>query len=200
MSNQQASVFKPETIRAALAELIGTFFLTLAALLSGTPYAVGLALATLVYAIGDISGSHVNPAITIGILLKRSIEFSTAALYIIAQIVGAISARAVSGLVGNLAPDYQAAGGFAEFFGFGLLMLTVVSVYEKNVPKAGSGVAVGAALAAGLLTTKGILNPAVAIAMGEAMSPATWATLLSGIVFTALFQVFLSKALIRPGA
>jgi len=44
-------------------------------------------------------------------------------------------------------------------------VLTVVAVYEKNVPKAGSGVAIGAALAAGLLTTKGILNPAVAIAM-----------------------------------
>jgi len=35
-----------------------------AALLSGTPYAVGLTLAAFVYAIGDVSGSHINPAVT----------------------------------------------------------------------------------------------------------------------------------------
>ncbi len=36
--------FKPESLKSALAELVGTFFLTLAALLGGTPYAVGLTL------------------------------------------------------------------------------------------------------------------------------------------------------------
>lgn len=193
MRNSLPPFLQRENARAALAEFIGTFFLTLAALLSGTPYAVGLTLAAFVYAIGDMSGSHVNPAVTIGLLVNRSIEFSTAAFYIIAQIVGAIMARALGGLVGDLAPDYQAAGGFAEFFGFGILMLTVLSVYEKNVPKAGSGVAIGAALAAGLLTTQGILNPAVAIAMSEAISPATWATVLSGIVFTILFKILSGK-------
>jgi len=83
-----------------------------AALLSGTPYAVGLTLAAFVYA-GDVSGSHINPAVTIGLLINRSIQFSTAVFYIIAQIGGAMIARLVGGLVGNLAPDYQAAGGFA---------------------------------------------------------------------------------------
>lgn len=198
MSNELATFLKLESVRAAFAELVGTFFLTLAALLSGTPYAVGLTLATFVYAIGDVSGSHVNPAVTIGLLINRSIQFTSAVFYIIAQIVGAMLARLVSGLVGNLAPDYQAAGGFAEFFGFGLLMITVVAVYEKNVPKAGSGIAIGAALAAGLLTTKGILNPAVAIAMGEAISPATWATVLSGIIFTIIFKFFYGKVQIPP--
>ncbi len=192
MRNKTAFL-KPENFKPVLAELVGTFFLTLAALLSGTPYAVGLTLASFVYAIGDVSGSHLNPAVTIGLLTTRSIPFGRGALYIIAQIVGAILARLVGNLVGHLAPDYRAAGGFGEFFGFGFLMLTVVAVYEKNVPKAGSGIAIGAALAAGLLTTKGILNPAVAIAMGLASSPATWATALSGIVFTTLFKLFSLK-------
>ena len=63
-------------------------------------------------------------------------------------------------------------------------------MYEKNVPKAGSGVAIGAALTAGLLITKGVLNPAVAISMGLVNSPATWATALSGIIFALLFKFF----------
>jgi len=53
MSNKRATFFKPESVRAALAEHWRSF-LTLAALLSGTPYAVGLTTA-FVYAIGDVS-------------------------------------------------------------------------------------------------------------------------------------------------
>lgn len=185
--------FELESFKAALAELVGTFFLTLAALLSGTPYAVGLTLAAFVYAIGDFSGSHLNPAVSVGLITNRSISLSTGVLYVIAQIIGALLARLVGGLMGGLATDYQAAGGLGEFFGFGLLILTIVAVYEKNVPRAGSGVAIGAALAAGLLTTKGILNPAIAIAMNQAISPATWATILSGILFAVLFKLLFQK-------
>ncbi len=53
--------------------------------------------------------------------------------------MGAILARIVAGLVGDLAPEYQAAGVFAEFFGFGFLMLAVAAVYDTFVP---SGAAV----------------------------------------------------------
>jgi aquaporin Z len=102
-------------------------------------------------------------------------------------------ARSLADSIGNLAPSYQSASGLGEFFGFGILMMTVVAVYEKNVPKAGSGVAVGAALVAGLLTTKGILNPAVAIAMNQTISPATWATILSGFVFAIFFKLLSDK-------
>ena len=157
--------FNQESFKPALAELVGTFFLTLAALLSDTPYAVGLTLAAFVYAIGDISGSHLNPAVTIGLITNRNILLSTGVLYIVAQILGALLARLVGGLMVNLAVDYESAGVLGEFFGFGFLILTIVAVFEKNVPKAGSGIAIGAALAAGLLTTQGILNPAIAIAM-----------------------------------
>lgn len=194
------NLLNQQNVRTSLAELVGTFFLTLAALLSGTPYAVGLTLAVFVYTIGDVSGSHINPAVTVGLLINRSIAFITGVFYIVAQIVGALLARLVGGLMANVAVDYPTAGVLGEFFGFGLLMLSIVAVYEKNVPKSGSGVAIGAALAAGLLTTQGILNPAIAIAVGQTISPGTWAPLLSGVIFTILFRFLANKKLISPGA
>ncbi|OGX90976.1 hypothetical protein [Hymenobacter coccineus] len=69
-------------------------------------------------------------------------------------------------------------------------MLAVAAATEKKVTKAGSGLAVGGALLAGLLVSGGVLNPAVAIAMGLAGSPAVWATLLSGVAFGLLFSLF----------
>ncbi|BDA75101.1 transmembrane water channel; aquaporin Z [Rivularia sp. IAM M-261] len=192
MRNSTGALLKPN-VKAAFAEFIGTFFLTLAALLGGTPYAAGLTLAAFVYAVGSISGAHLNPAVTIGLLVNRSITASTGTLYIAAQILGALLARSLGNLVGVLAPYYFAANSLAEFVGFGILMLTVLAVYEKNVPSSGSGIAIGAALTAGLLISKGILNPAVAIAMNQTLSPATWATVLSAIVFTVLFRLFVHK-------
>ncbi|MBW4574718.1 MAG: aquaporin [Aphanothece sp. CMT-3BRIN-NPC111] len=193
MDSKTTRLFSSERLKAAAAEVVGTFFLTLAALLGGTAYAVGLTLGALVYAIGDISGCHLNPAVTLGLLLERRFPLATGVFYIVAQIVGALLARLLGSFIGSLAPNYQAAGAFGEFFGFGILMLTVVAVYEKNVPKSGSGIAIGAALTAGVLITEGILNPAIAIAMNQTFSPATWATLLSGIVFTLLFKLFSQK-------
>lgn len=187
------SFLNRNTQLAGLAELVATCFLTLAALLAPppyTPFAVGLTLMFFVYAFGTHSGAHLNPAVTLGLVTSGHFEIGQGVVYILAQIVGALVARLLAGLVGDLQPDYQAAGIFAEFLGFGFLMLTVAAVTtEKHVPSAGSGIAIGGALLAGLLTTGGILNPAVAIAMGETLSAATWATLVSGIAFTALYRV-----------
>lgn len=188
-----SSFFNRQTRIAALAELVGTFFLTMTALLVApplTPLAVGLALVVLVYGIGNTSGCHVNPAVTIGLVAGNRFPLGPGVVYVVAQILGALLARVLAGLVGDLQPEYQAAGVFAEFVGVALLVLTVAAVYENEVPKAGSGIAVGGALATGLLFSNGILNPAVAIAMGETLSAATWATILSAVACVWLFKVF----------
>ncbi len=188
-----SDIFDLTTQRAVLAELVGTFFLTLAALVSGTPYAVGLTLAAFVYAIGDISGCNINPAVTIGLVTARRLPFWKGVYYIIAQLEGALLALLVASRIGGLAAHYAPANPWGEFFGVGFLVLTVVALSHGYVPKSGSGIAIGAALTAGLVTTKGILNPAVAVAMGQALSPGVWATALGGVLFALLFRFYAPK-------
>ena len=174
---------------------MGTFFLALAALTVAapvTPYAVALTLLVFVYAIGGLSGAHLNPAVTAGLVASRRFPLVEGLVYVGAQVAGALLARLVAGagLVGEPTGGYHAASAGAEFIGFGILMLTVAAATEKKVTKAGSGIAVGGALLAGLLLSGGVLNPAVAVAMGLALSPALWATLLSGVAFGLLFTLF----------
>jgi aquaporin Z len=177
-------------MKSVLAELVGTFFLTLAALISGTPYVVGVTLGVFVYAIGALSGCNLNPAVSLGLIVSRRLPVLVGLLYIVTQIAGGALALLAATFTGHLAPHYSAASPLAEFLGFGLLMITVLAVSDKNVPQAGSGIAIGGALAAGLVISRGILNPAVAIAMGQSLSPAIWATLLSSICFSLLYILY----------
>ena len=183
---------KTETLKAALAEGVGALLLTAAALLAGTPCAVALTLGAFVYAIGPISGANLNPAVTIGLITARRLPVSTGLLYILAQILGALLARLLAPLVGPLGA-YHAGSAVGECLGFAFLMLTVIAVSDKYVPKSGSGIAIGAALAAGLVVSGGILNPAVAIAMGQARSAALWAPVLSSLVCVGVFRVYERK-------
>ncbi len=187
-----ADLKKAETYQALLAELVGTGLLTLAALLAGTPYAVALILAALVYGLGPISGAQLNPAVTLGLLVARRQPVVKGVLYLVAQVAGALLAAKVAPSIGDLG-SYSAGKPVGEFVGAGLLVLTVVAVSDKWVPKAGGGVAIGAALGAGLLLTNGVLNPAVALAMGLGRSPALWAAALGGVAFAALFDLLSAK-------
>jgi aquaporin Z len=183
---------KAATYQAMLAELVGTGLLTLAALLAGTPYAVALILAALVYGLGPISGAQLNPAVTIGLLVARRQPVVKGVLYLVAQVAGALLAAKVGPSIGALG-SYSPGRPVGEFVGAGLLVLTVVAVSDKWVPKAGGGVAIGAALGAGLLLSNGVLNPAVALAMGLGRSPALWAAALGGVAFAALFDLLSVK-------
>ncbi|MFE1772059.1 MIP family channel protein [Streptomyces sp. NPDC059008] len=84
-------------------EYIGTF---------GIALAFGFTLLALAYALGPISGCHVNPAVTLGMLLARRITVRTAVEYWIAQIVGAIVGSAVLFLVATQIPGLQTHGAF----------------------------------------------------------------------------------------
>ena len=107
-----------------LAELIGTFSLVLfgcgSAVIAGNmavgPSGIGLlgisiafgfAVVAMAYAIGGISGCHINPAVTIGVLVAGKIEVKDAIGYIISQCIGAILGSAVLYLIVIGRPDWQ---------------------------------------------------------------------------------------------
>src|SRR5436190_7227446 len=91
-------------VKAVVAELIGTFTLVFigagagavlesgAAGTVGVAFAHGLALMVIVYAWGSISGAHVNPAVTFGIVLAKRMDWAKAIGYWIAQLLGAVMA------------------------------------------------------------------------------------------------------------
>lgn len=101
-----------EPMRRLAAEFLGTFLLVFAAVGSavfgidkigavGVALTFGLVLLALAYAIGPISGCHVNPAVTLGVLLSRRIAAREAFGYCVAQILGAIAGAAlIKGLTG----------------------------------------------------------------------------------------------------
>ncbi len=107
-----------------VAEFIGTFSLVLfgcgSAVISGVSstglngtgilgisIAFGFAVVAMAYAIGGISGCHVNPAVTIGVLAAGKMEMKDAIGYIISQCIGAILGAAVLYLIVSGRPDYQ---------------------------------------------------------------------------------------------
>jgi len=88
------------------AELLGTFTLTLfgcgsAAVAGqqlgtlGIAFAFGLSIVCMAYAIGDISGCHINPAVSIGMLVAKRMSFKDFIGYVVAQFIGAILAAGV---------------------------------------------------------------------------------------------------------
>lgn len=99
----------PTAWRQAIAEFIGTFaliFIGAGAIiadnvmaggvgLTGIALAHGLAIATMVSALGAVSGGHFNPAVTFGFLVTRRIAVTPAIMYLVAQILGATVAAAI---------------------------------------------------------------------------------------------------------
>lgn len=157
-------------MRKFAAEALGTFFLVFAGTGAivvndvsrgaithmGVALTFGLVVLSLIYALGDVSGAHLNPAVTIGFVVARSFSVRTAVGYVVAQFVGAIMA---SGCLRLLFPDHATlgatipAGSDAQSFAFELLltfflMFVILSVStgakEKGLM---AGVAIGAVIA-----------------------------------------------------
>lgn len=111
------------------AEVIGTFWLTFAGCgsaviaaafpqvgigLVGVSLAFGLSVVTMAYAIGHISGCHLNPAVTVGLAAGGRFPSGQVLPYIIAQVVGAVAAAGVLYIIARGAPGFDLAGGFAS--------------------------------------------------------------------------------------
>jgi aquaporin Z len=110
------------------AEFIGTFWLVLggcgSAVLAaafpglgigfmGVALAFGLTVLTMAYAIGHVSGCHLNPAVTIGLVVGGRFKGSDAIPYVLAQVAGAVAASAVLYMIASGRPGFDVAGGFA---------------------------------------------------------------------------------------
>lgn len=193
-----------------LAELVGTFVLVFGGVGSavlaggkigfvGVALAFGLSLLAMVYTIGPISGCHINPAVTIGLLLHRKIAARKATGYIIAQIVGAIIASflilliarggaggydpAVAGLGANGYGEHSP-GGYSLLAAFitevvltAFLVLTVLGSTDNRAPVGFAGLAIGLVLTlihlVGIPITNTSVNPARSI--GPALFVGGWA-------------------------
>lgn len=130
--------------KRSVAELIGTFWLVLggcgsAVLAAGIPelglgylgvsLAFGLTVVTMAYAIGHISGCHLNPAVSIGLVAGGRFKAAELPHYIIAQVIGAILAALVIRTIANGAEGYMgglASNGFAEHSPHGYSMMAAL--------------------------------------------------------------------------
>jgi aquaporin Z len=192
------------------AELAGTFVLVFGGCGSaviggdrigatGIALAFGLALLTMVYTIGPISGCHINPAVTFGAWLSGRIGGRDAVRYVLAQIIGAILAALAVLLIAKGAQggyDARASGlaanGFGEHSpgGYSLaaaflgeivltsfLVFTVLGATDVRAPAGFAGLAIGLVLTlahlVGIPITNASLNPARSI--GPALVVGGWA-------------------------
>lgn len=112
----------------ALAEFIGTFWLVFGGCgsalfaaafpqlgigFAGVALAFGLTLLTMAYAIGHVSGCHLNPAVSIGLAVGNRFPRRELPAYIFAQLCGAVLAAGVLFLIASGQPDFNIASGFA---------------------------------------------------------------------------------------
>lgn len=162
---------EPPLLKRLLAELIGTFFLVVAALLSPpqlTFALVGAVLLIMVVVIGKVSGSHINPAVTVGLMTVRRIPVGTGLLYIVAQIAGALAALGLGSLLDRSLPQTnpEVNAMWFEMLGVSLLVFVVTRVVLMDAPPAAGALAIGIALMTGIAiagaSSGGVLNPAVA--------------------------------------
>lgn len=181
------------------AEFIGTFWLVLggcgSAVLAaafpqlgigfvGVSLAFGLTVLTMAYAIGHISGCHLNPAISIGLAVGKRFPFSEVIPYIVVQVLGGILASAVLYLVASGRPGFSLSGGFASN-GYGLhspggysllagfvteavltfiFVLVIHGATDRRAPSGFAGIAIGLTLTLinliGIPVTNLSVNPA----------------------------------------
>ncbi|MGR6968132.1 MIP family channel protein [Streptomyces cynarae] len=212
-------------VRSLAAEFFGTLILVLfgvgSAVLAGQyigalgiALTFGLTLLILAYGLGPISGSHVNPAVTLGMLLARRIPAHTAIQYWVAQLLGGIAGAALLLLVASQVPGVTIRGAFgtngygtrssvginifgafvAEVLLTFLLVFVCLAVTDKLALAGFDGLSIGVALAVanlvGIPLTGASVNPArslgPAVFAGPAALSQLWLFLVAPLVGGAL--------------
>jgi aquaporin Z len=198
-----------------IAEMLGTFVLVLlgcgSAVIAGTQigyygisFAFGLSLLAMVYAIGSISGCHINPAVTLSMLVRRKIGVKDAGAYIVFQCIGAVVAAGVLALIASGTASYTLAvnglgqNGYdlASPAGYSLVSVFIAEVVltfifllvihgatSEKAPKGFAGVAIGLTLV--LVHLVGIPISGTSVNPARSLGPAV---LVGG---TALNQLWL---------
>ncbi len=198
--------------RRFTAEFIGTFWLVLGGCgsavlaatfpavgigLLGVALAFGLTVLTMAYAIGHISGCHLNPAVTVGLWAGRRFPARDVIPYVVAQVVGAIVAAAVLYTIASGKPGFDVTAGFASN-GYGahspggyslgaaivceivmtlMFLMVIMGATDKRAPQALAPVAIGLALTLIHLISIPVTNTSVnpARSTGVALFVGGWA-------------------------
>lgn len=159
-------------------EALGTFILAFAALMTGNPAIIGLALMAAIYIGAHISGAHYNPAITVAVWARKHLARSASApLYLLAQVVGALLAIGFIHCLTAHVPALPTAEGdqmwksvATEALGaFIILLVYLHFTSEKgrnnDVYGFGVGLTVAMAVAVGMGLSAAVYNPAIAAAL-----------------------------------
>ena len=206
-----------------ISELIGTMVLVLfgcgSAAIAGSvlgtfgiAMAFGLSIVAMAYVIGDISGCHVNPAVSIGMWIDGRLETKDLLVYIVFQFIGAIIGIALLVMIINSAPSlggYAATGlgqnGFGSASSVGLdvvgailveiiltfvFVFTVLGVTKKAENGAVTGIVIGLTFAfvylLGIPLTGASVNPARSLApalfLGGQALEQVWVFILAPVV------------------
>ena len=163
----------------------------------GVSFAFGLTVLTMAFAIGHISGCHLNPAVSVGLVVGKRFPASELPAYIIAQVFGAIVAAGAIYLIASGQPDWAPVHGFAAN-GYGehspghysllacflaevlltaFFLLVILGATDERAPKGFAPIAIGLCLTlihlVGIPITNTSVNPARST--GQAVFVGGWA-------------------------
>ncbi len=211
------------------AEFLGTFWLVLGGCgsavlaaafpgvgigLHGVSIAFGLTVLTMAFAIGHISGCHLNPAVSIGLCVGGRFPARELPPYIVAQVLGAIAAGAILYVIASGAPGFDVSKGFASN-GYGahspggyslaaaavceivmtaFFLFVIMGSTDKRAPAGFAPIAIGLTLAlihlVSIPVTNTSVNPArstgVAVFVGDWAVAQLWLFWIAPIVGAAL--------------
>jgi len=185
--------------------------------LTGVALAFGLTVVTMAYAIGHVSGCHLNPAVSIGLWAGGRFEASRLVPYIVAQVLGAIVAGGVLYLIASGKAGFNVSTGFASN-GFGqhspgkyslvaalltevvmtmMFLVAIMGATDKRAPAGFAPLAIGLALTLihliSIPVTNTSVNPArstgVAVFVGDWALAQLWAFWVAPIVGAVLGAV-----------